>query len=738
MAELYEELGLTADEYRDIVRLLGREPNKVELGMYSLMWSEHCSYKSSKMVLSQLPTRASYVLQGPGENAGVIDIGGGLAVVFKMESHNHPSAVEPYQGAATGIGGIVRDIFTMGARPIACLDPLRFGDLSKARTRYLFSGVVAGIAGYGNCLGIPTVGGDVYFDPCYDENPLVNVMCIGIMPKENLIRGVATGVGNAVVLIGNRTGRDGIGGASILASQEFDETSQEKRPSVQVGDPFTEKLLIEACLELLEKGLLVGLQDLGAAGLTCACSETAARGGVGMRVYLERVPLREEMEPFEIVISESQERMLAVVEPAKLEEALAVCRKWGLNAVVIGEVTEGDALEVFWHGDKVADVPASTLAHGPVYDRPAERPAYLDEARRIPAEALREPDDCGAVLLRLAGGPNLCDKRWVYEQYDHMVQLNTVVYPGSDAAVLRVKGTSKGLAVSCDGNSRYVYLDPYRGTQIAVAEAARNVVAAGGVPMALTNCLNFGSPERPDIFWQFREAVRGLSDAARYLELPVVSGNVSFYNESFGEAIRPTPVVGMVGLIGNLAHRRTIGFPSEGLLVAALGDTEAELGGSEYLWVTAGLVAGEPPRLDLDLEKRVQTTCIEAIRRDLVLSVHDCSEGGMAVALLECACAGGVGAELRVETALRPHEWLFSETQSRFVVTLREEDLESLRELAGVRGVPVHVLGRTGGDRLRINDWVDLAVEEMRRTREEALERMLQGREEGTCSGRGV
>jgi phosphoribosylformylglycinamidine synthase len=727
MAELYEELGLTEDEYRDIVRLLGREPNKVELGMYSLMWSEHCSYKSSKMVLSQLPTRASYVLQGPGENAGIIDIGGGLAVAFKMESHNHPSAVEPYQGAATGIGGIVRDIFTMGARPIACLDPLRFGDPKSPRTRYLLGGVVSGIAGYGNCLGIPTVGGDIYFDECYDGNPLINVMCIGLMPKENLIRGQATGVGNAVVLMGNRTGRDGIGGASILASQEFDETSQEKRPSVQVGDPFTEKLLIEACLELLEKDLLVGLQDLGAAGIICACSEAAARGGVGMRVHLERVPLREEMDPFEIVISESQERMLAIVEPAKLDEVVGICERWGLNSVVIGEVTEGDMLEFTWYGETVADVPASTLASGPVYDRMAEKPSYIDEVQSMDPVTQQPSQDYNRVLLDLVSGPNLCSKKWVYEQYDHMVQLNTVVYPGSDAAVLRVKGTSKALAVSCDGNSRYVYLDPYAGTQIAVAEAARNVVASGGVPMALTNCLNFGNPERPDIFWQFKEAARGLADAARFMELPVVSGNVSFYNESFGEAIFPSPVVGMVGLIGNLAHRRTIGFPREGLMVLMLGETGEELGGSEYLKLVRGLVAGKPPALDLHLEKRVQATCIEGIRRGIILSTHDCSEGGAAVALLECCCAGGTGASLKVEDTIEPIYWLFSESQSRFILSIEEKDLPSLKDLASARGVPLSVLGRVEGDRLKINDWIDLEVEEMRRVRDRALEAILEG-----------
>jgi phosphoribosylformylglycinamidine synthase II len=727
MTELYEELGLTENEYRDIMRVLEREPNRVELGMYSLMWSEHCSYKSSKAILSQLPTRASYVLQGPGENAGVIDIGGGLAAVFKMESHNHPSAVEPYQGAATGIGGIVRDIFTMGARPIACLDPLRFGDPGKARTRYLLGGVVAGIAGYGNCLGIPTVAGDLYFDECYDENPLINVMCIGLMAKEDLTKGVATGVGNAVVLMGNRTGRDGIGGASILASQEFDETSQQKRPSVQVGDPFTEKLLIEACLELLEKNLLVGLQDLGAAGIACATSETAARGHVGMNIQLERVPLREEMEPFEIVISESQERMLAVVEPPKLPEVMEVCERWGLNAVVIGEVIEGDLLKFYWHGEKVAEVPASTLANGPVYDRRAEKPPYIEEARSLKPDALKHPEDYGQVLLDLASGPNLCGKSWVFEQYDHMVQLNTVVAPGSDAAVLRIKGTSKALSVSCDGNSRYVYLDPYTGTQIAVAEAARNVVASGGVPMALTNCLNFGNPERPHIFWQFKEAVKGLADASAFLELPVVSGNVSFYNESFGEAIYPTPVVGMVGLIGNMAHRRTIAFPREGLLVVMLGDTLEELGGSEYLKLVHGMVAGRPPVLDLKIEKRTQATCIEGIRRGIILSAHDCSEGGAAVTLLECCCAGGIGANLEVETDISPVYWLFGESQSRFVVTMTGEELPAMEELAFSREVPMHVLGRTEGERLRINDWIDLGASEMGGARDAALETIMAG-----------
>ncbi len=499
MAELYEELGLTTAEYQNIVKILGREPNKVELGMYSLMWSEHCSYKSSRRLLKLLPTRSPAVLQGPGENAGVVDIGSGYAVAFKIESHNHPSAVEPYQGAATGIGGIVRDIFTMGARPIICLDPLRFGDPSNPRTRYLVKGVVAGIAGYGNCLGIPTVAGDLYFDPSYEGNPLVNVMCLGLMRVSDLIKGIATGEGNAVILFGNRTGRDGIGGASVLASQEFDEASESKRPSVQVGDPFTEKLLIEACLELRKNDLLVGLQDLGAAGLSCACAETASRGSVGMRVHVDRVPLREaDMEPFEIMISESQERMLAIVEPDKVAEVLAVCERWGLNAVVLGEVVEGGMLEGWWHGEKAFDIPADSLAaQGPVYEREASRPAYLDEVVKLDWASLVHPTDHNETLDRLITGPNLCSRRYIYEQYDHMVQVNTVVYPGSDAAVIRIKGTSKALAVTCDGNGRYVYLDPYRGTQIALAEACRNITASGGVPLAMTNCLNFGNPEKP-------------------------------------------------------------------------------------------------------------------------------------------------------------------------------------------------------------------------------------------------
>jgi phosphoribosylformylglycinamidine synthase II len=727
MAELYEELGLTTAEYQSIVEILGREPNKVELGMYSLMWSEHCSYKSSRRLLKLLPTRSPAVLQGPGENAGVVDIGSGYAVAFKIESHNHPSAVEPYQGAATGIGGIVRDIFTMGARPILCLDPLRFGDPSNPRTRYLVKGVVAGIAGYGNCLGIPTVAGDLYFHPSYEGNPLVNVMCLGLMRVSDLIKGVATGEGNAVILFGNRTGRDGIGGASVLASQEFDETSESKRPSVQVGDPFTEKLLIEACLELRKSDLLVGLQDLGAAGLSCACAETASRGSVGMRVHVDRVPLREaDMEPFEIMISESQERMLAIVEPGKAEEVLAVCERWGLNAIVLGEVVEGGMLEGWWHGEKVFDIPADSLAsQGPVYQREASRPAYLDQVVKLDWASLVHPADHNQTLDRLITGPNLCSRRYIYEQYDHMVQLNTVVYPGSDAAVIRVKGTSKALAVTCDGNGRYVYLDPYRGTQIALAEACRNITASGGVPLAMTNCLNFGNPEKPEIFWQFTEAIKGLAEAARHFEVPVVSGNVSFYNETNGEAIHPTPVMGVVGLIGTITNRRDLAFPADGLNILLLGETGEDMGGSEYLFCIHGLTAGEAPRLDLELEKRVQSTCTEGIRHDLIDSAHDCAEGGAAVALLECCLAGGRGATIEVNTDLSPLVWLFSESQSRFIITVPDDKLEMIQALARKRNIPYTNIGKTGGERLVVNDWLDVDLELARERWEQALQEIL-------------
>lgn len=728
MAELYEELGLTGEEYERIREILGREPNNVELGMFSVMWSEHCSYKSSKEQLRKLPTEGPRILMGPGENAGVVDIGDGLAVVFKLESHNHPSAVEPFQGAATGVGGIVRDIFTMGARPIAGLDPLRFGSLESPRTRYLFDGVVAGIASYGNCLGIPTVAGDVYFEEAYEENPLINVMCAGIMPKDRLILGRASEPGSVGILIGSSTGRDGIGGVSVLASQEFDETSAAKRPSVQVGDPFTEKLEIEACLEMLDRGLLLGLQDLGGAGLTCATCETAERGGCGMDVDISKVPQRERgMEPIEIMMSESQERMFALCSEADLPEVLGICEKWGLDATPLAKVTEGDTLRLFWEGEVVAEVPASALAQGPEYHRDAERPSYLDEVASFDPGRLPPPEDLGGAVLRMLGSANICSRRWVYEQYDHMVRVNTVVLPGSDAAVLRVKGSRRAIALTCDCNGRYCYLDPRLGAEIAVAESARNVACSGAVPIALTNCLNFGNPEKPAIFWQFCESVEGLAEGCRQLETPVVGGNVSFYNESFGEAIYPTPVIGMLGLLEDEDNRVVSAFKREGDHVVLLGDTRDELGGSEYLKVFHAEVAGKPPSLDWDSEKALQKCLVQAAARGLLTSAHDLSEGGLAVALAEACIIGGTGAHVDLVGVLPPHVTLFSESQSRALVSVAPSMLADLQDVAGDLGVPLHVLGTTGGTALEVKGLFEIGLDDMRDVYETSLEKMIAG-----------
>ena len=728
MTELYEELGLTGSEYEDIIKILGREPNKVELGMYSVMWSEHCSYKSSKEQLRKLPTTGPRVLIGPGENAGVVDIGNGKAVVFKMESHNHPSAVEPFQGAATGVGGMVRDIFTMGARPIASLDPLRFGSLENARTRYLLDGVVAGIASYGNCLGIPTVAGDIYFEDSYEENPLVNVMCLGIMPIERLIRGQASEPGSVGVLMGSSTGRDGIGGVSVLASQEFDEKSAEKRPSVQVGDPFTEKLEIEACLEMLEEGLLTGLQDLGGAGLTCATCETAERGGCGMDVDISKVPLREPgMEPIEIMMSESQERMFAICSEDDLEKVLGICSKWGVDATPLARVTEGDTLRLMIGDEVVAEVPASSLARGPEYHREQERPAYIDEVAAFDPGTLKPPDDPGDALLELLGSPNICSRHWVYHQYDHMVGVNTVMRPGGDAAVLKVKGAKSGLALTCDCNGRYCYLDPYVGAQIAVAESGRNLACSGATPVAITNCLNFGNPEKPGIFWQFCRAVEGLGEGCRQLETPVVGGNVSFYNESFGEAIYPTPVVGMLGLLDDVDDRVGSAFIREGDLVALLGETKDELGGSEYLKVIHGKVAGSPPSIDWDAEKGLIRCLTRAAEANLLSSAHDLSEGGLAVALSESAIQGGTGAGVKLAGDLPLHVLLFSESQSRALVSLEPGKLEALKEIAARLGVPLEVIGRTGGDNLEVEGAFSIPLEKMTDVYMNSLEKMIAG-----------
>jgi phosphoribosylformylglycinamidine synthase II len=726
------ELGLKLAEYGRIVEILGRTPTVTELYMYSLMWSEHCSYKHSKKALRMFPTTGPYVLQGPGENAGVISVGDGWAVAFKMESHNHPSAIEPYQGAATGVGGIIRDIFTMGARPIASLDSLRFGTLDKARQRYLFEGAVAGIGGYGNCIGVPTVGGEVYFDAAYEGNCLINAMSIGLMREENLTSAVASGAGNLVLLIGSTTGRDGIGGASTLASQEFDEKAEDKRPSVQVGDPFEEKLLIEACLELLEAKLLVGLGDLGAAGLTSSASEMASRGEVGLDIDVTRIPARETgMKPFEFMVSESQERMLAVVTPENLAASQAVCEKWGLRSTVIGTVTDTRRFVVREGDEIVADMPADTLASdAPVYDPAMTRPAYLDEIQAFDPSTLPHPGspaELGDALLRVLASPNVCSRAWIYRQYDQQVMLNTLVLPGGDAAVIRIAGTKRAIAVSSDCNGRYCYLDPYVGAQIAFAEAARNVACAGGRPAAITDCLNFGSPEKPEVFWTFHESVRGMSDACKAFEVPVISGNVSFYNESFGSPIYPTPTVGLVGVLQDASKRMTMHFKQAGDVIVLLGETADELGGSEYLSTVHGVIAGAPPAIDVAEEREIHEALLAAIEAGLVRSAHDCSEGGVAVTLAEAAIAGGLGATLALDDDLAPASSLFSETQGRIVVTCAEADAVSLTDLFVSRGVPFSVIGEVGGDRLVIEDKVDLSLIELAEAWGPALERLVAG-----------
>ncbi len=698
--------GLTPDEYQRIAAILGRHPNLLELGIFSVMWSEHCSYKSSRIHLRTLPTSGARVLQGPGENAGVLDIGDGLAAVFKIESHNHPSFIEPYQGAATGVGGIIRDIFTMGARPIALLDSLRFGALDSPATRRLVEGVVAGIAGYGNSIGIPTVGGEVGFDESYAGNPLVNVFCLGIAPVEGVIRGRAEGTGNAVYYVGAKTGRDGIHGAT-MASAEFDDASAEKRPNVQVGDPFMEKLLLEACLEVLQTDALVGLQDMGAAGLTCSSCEMGARGGAGIDIDVARVPQRESgMTPYEIMLSESQERMLFIVRRGREAEVDRVFEKWDLHAVRIGEVTGDGLLRVRNGGTTVAEIPNRPLAdEAPLYDRPYREPADLQHRQALDLAALESPGPPSEVFLRMVGAPAIASKRWIYRQYDHMVRTNTIAPAGSGAGVVRIKGTPRALAFSVDGNGRYCFLDPYRGAMLAVAESARNVACAGGRPIGATNCLNFGSPERPEIMWQFARAVAGIGDACRALDIPITGGNVSLYNETDGQAILPTPVLGVVGIIEDA--RRVVGrtFQESGAVIVLLGAPGGTLGGSEYLKTMHGLVRGVPPDPDLEAEGAVQQLVADLAEMGRLRSAHDCSDGGLAVALAECAFgSGGIGFDAAVPGPSGGGGLaaaLYGESASQIVVAVRETEADTVLDRAAGAGVPAQVLGRTGGDRLR-------------------------------------
>jgi phosphoribosylformylglycinamidine synthase len=700
--------GVTADEYARIVELLGREPNLTELGIFSVMWSEHCSYKSSRVHLRTLPTEGPRVLQGPGENAGAVDIGDGLAAVFKIESHNHPSFIEPYQGAATGVGGIIRDIFTMGARPVALLNSLRFGPIERPAVRRTLEGVVAGIAGYGNSIGIPTIGGEIGFDESYAGNPLVNVFCLGIARADQIVKGVARGAGNPVYYVGAKTGRDGIHGAT-MASAEFDENLDEKRPAVQVGDPFMEKLLLEACLEVMKSDALVGIQDMGAAGLTCSTAEMGSRGGVGIRIDVRHVPQRETgMNPYEIMLSESQERMLLVVRKGREADVERIFEKWDLHAVHIGEVTPDGLLRVSDGESVVAEIPNRALAdEAPVYNRPMAEPAYLAAARTLDLEALAAQSAPGDTLLTLLASPAVASKRWVYRQYDHMVRTNTLVLPGMGAGVIRVKGTRRGLAMSLDGNGRFVYLDPFRGAALAVAEASRNVACAGALPIGATNNLNFGNPEKPEIMWQFAEAVRGIGAACRALEIPITGGNVSLYNETDGQGILPTPVLGVLGVIEDAS--KTIGraFTRDGAAVVLLGTNRGELGGSEYLKRVHGLLRGVPPALDLDAEKRLQRLLVDAVAEGLLLSAHDCSEGGFAVTLAECCFdTGGRGAEVTMPAALEgplaAEATLFGESASRVVVSVDPDRTDDLLRRAAAAGVPAAIIGQTGGSRIRV------------------------------------
>ena len=727
--EVLDEVALSEEEYDLIVQQLGREPNLVEIGLFGSLWSEHCGYKHSKLLLKLLPHASPRVLVNPGEeNAGAVDIGDGLCAVMKMESHNHPSAIEPYQGAATGVGGIVRDIFTMGARPIALLNSLRFGPLSEPRNRYLFSGVVAGIAGYGNCLGIPDVAGEVYFSPTYSANPLVNAMCVGIAERRKLVSSKASGKGNLLMLVGADTGRDGLHGASGLASKTF-EDERELRPTVQVGNPFMEKLLLEACLELAQTDYIVALQDLGAAGLTSSAIESASKSGSGIVVDVSKVPRREEgMSPYEVMLSESQERMLAIVKKGCEDKVKAIFDKWDLRSDIIGEVTD-DGMARIKEGEKVvAEVPIELLTTPPLYRPKGIKPAWLAALQKFDLSTIPDTgENASSILLRLLASPNIASKEWIYRQYDHQVQINTAVPPGSDAAVLRIKGTKKAIALTADGNGRYCYLDPYTGGIIAVAEAARNLACAGAEPLAITDCLNFGNPERPEVYYQLEQCIRGMAQVCEILDIPVISGNVSLYNETRGEPVCPTPVVGMLGLIEDIDHHSTIGFKHEGDLVAMLGGdgkgTDGR-GGSEYLELIHNIVAGALS-IDLDLEKRVQRCCLDAIRQGIIRSAHDCSDGGLAVTLAESCIAGGIGIKGKWKIAGRIDSELFGEGQSRIVVSLEPARLGELRNLAARHRVPLKELGVAGGDHFLIKDVVDLPLAEVTGAWKSGLEKAM-------------
>ncbi|SFX70497.1 phosphoribosylformylglycinamidine synthase [Bacillus altitudinis] len=724
--KLYQQMGLSDEEFALIESIIGRLPNYTETGIFSVMWSEHCSYKNSKPVLSKFPTKGEHVLQGPGEGAGIVDIGDNQAVVFKIESHNHPSAIEPYQGAATGVGGIIRDVFSMGARPIAVLNSLRFGELTSPRVKYLFEEVVAGIAGYGNCIGIPTVGGEVHFDQSYEGNPLVNAMCVGLINHEDIKKGQAKGVGNTVMYVGAKTGRDGIHGATF-ASEEFSDESEEKRSAVQVGDPFMEKLLLEACLEVIKNDALVGIQDMGAAGLTSSSAEMASKAGSGIEMNLDLIPQRETgMSAYEMMLSESQERMLLVIEKGREQEIIDIFEKYDLEAVSVGHVTDDKMLRLLHQGEVVCELPVDALAEeAPVYHKPSSEPAYYREflETKVEAPAITDAAD---TLKQLLKQPTIASKEWVYDQYDYMVRTNTVVAPGSDAGVLRIRGTKKALAMTTDCNARYLYLDPEVGGKIAVAEAARNIVCSGARPLAVTDNLNFGNPEKPEIFWQIEKSADGISEACRTLSTPVIGGNVSLYNESNGTAIYPTPVIGMGGLIEDTAHITTQSFQQAGDVIFVIGETKEEFAGSELQKMTEGRIYGKAPEINLDVELARQEALLAAIQNGLVQSAHDVSEGGLGVALAESTFGtDGLGADIQID--LNSAASLFSESQSRFVVTVKPENREAFaaavqdaKEVGTVTNDGVFTVKNQEGQQ-----WIHAAVNELERAWKGAIPCLL-------------
>ncbi len=727
--ELAREHGISDDEYEKIEEFLGRKPTYTELGIYSVMWSEHCSYKNSIALLKTLPRTGENMLAEAGsENAGAIDIGDGLAVVFKIESHNHPSAVEPYQGAATGLGGILRDIFTMGARPEAALNSLRFGPLDNPRTKYLFDGVVRGIGDYGNCFGVPDVGGEIYFESAYAGNPLVNAMAVGIARKEDLISATARGEGNPVLIVGSKTGRDGIHGATF-ASEELSEKSESRRSSVQIGDPFMEKLLLEATLEVIKHKLLVGIQDMGAAGLTCSATEMSARGGCGMELHLERVPMREErMTPYEIMLSESQERMLLVTTPANLAKVIETYGKWGVSATVIGKVINENRVKVYYEGKLYADVPPDSLVLGgkaPVYFRQTRKPAYIDELATFDGDSIPVPGDFNEILLRLLESPNIASKRWVYQQYDTSVRTATVIGPGQDAAVIRIRKSSKGLAAATDCNGRWCYLNPRLGAAHAVCEAALNVACVGARPLAITNCLNFGNPYDPEVYYSFSEVIAGMGEACRFLGTPVTGGNVSFYNESGGGSIYPTPVIGMIGLLKNIEKRVGSFFTHPNDRLALIGGISGELGGSEYLKLIHGKIAGRLPGLSLTDVKKVIDVLAELADSGLIHSAHDISDGGMAVALAECCIGRRIGAVVTADFPLRPDRLLFSESRPAVLISYPESSFAAVKQKCLDFGVGLQVIGKTGGDKLTINEFIDCPVSALNDSYESAIPKSM-------------